>query len=167
MIFGRRNRSAKADDDLDDLTQDVEDGAPEPDEADDEEAEALAGPAFDRSEGPFDASEVDLGNEDAAKRLSLGPLSITRHEDIALNFQGNPETRTIYSVLAMHENSGLVIELFAAPSSGGMATEMAEDTIEEAEQAGGNAEVSDGPFGREVRRVLPMEGPEGDRKSVV
>jgi hypothetical protein len=63
----------------------------------------------------------------------------------------------------MFENSGLQLEVFAAPTTGGLAAELSEDTIEEAQQAGGSAEVTVGPFGREIKRVLPMEGPEGEQ----
>lgn len=159
MIFGRKGRSA----------QDVVD---EPDAEADAEAELDADEAEEgdeasedrdvREDGPFDVTEVDLV-ADGVARIELGALTITPFEGMGLQFQGDPETQTIFSVLVMHENSGLQLELFAAPTAGGLADELREDTLEETTQAGGNAEVTDGPFGKEVRRVLPMEGPEGEQ----
>ena len=143
------------DEDEMDAAEDELDAAEEPDE-DGEDGDDP------RADGPFDASEVDLSDDQVA-RIPLGPLTITPFEGMGLQFQGDPESNTIYSALVMHENSGLQLELFAAPTSGGLAAELREDTLEEAQQAGGNAEVSEGPFGQEVKRVLPMEGPEGEQ----
>ena len=67
------------------------------------------------------------------------------------------------ALLAAYGESGLELALFAAPRTDGLAEELREETIEEATGAGGHAEIADGPFGPEVRRVLPMEGPEGEQ----
>lgn len=174
MILGRKKRpeqSEPADESVesdvveedgevaesDDVEEDLEDA-----EYEDEDDESVEQDVDVRAEGPFDASEVDL-SADGVTRLPLGPLTITPFEGMGLQFQGDPESQTIFSVLAMHENSGLQLELFAAPTSGGLAEELREDAIEEAQQAGGNAEILDGPFGREIKRVLPIEGPEGEQ----
>lgn len=179
MIFGRKGRATTDDidptdasDDAVELSADADEaaavdaeadgadaGEPEDDATVDEETEDV----FDaRADGPFDGSEVDLA-ADEVERLALGPLTITPFEGMALQFQGDPESQKVYSALAMHENSALQIELFAAPTSGGLADELREDTIVEAQQAGGSTEVVAGPFGKEVKRVLPIEGPEGEQ----
>ena len=41
--------------------------------------------------------------------------------------------------------------------------EIRDDLVEEAQQAGGSAELADGPFGTEVRRVMPQTGPNGEQ----
>lgn len=157
MIFGRRDRAVQPDEA--DLTASEDGTEPETADGADEASTVSHDP---RADGPFDASEVDLTG-DAVSRLALGPLTITPFEGMGLQFQGDTQTQTIYSALAMHENSGLQLELFAAPTSGGLADELREDAVEEAEQQGGTAEVQDGPFGLELKRVLPMEGPEGEQ----
>lgn len=175
MIFGRKNRIAdeadiiadehtveeqQVDAEASDQDEDVEDlDDAEDADADDEDD---SDPDDPRADGPFDASEVDLAGDDVS-RLDLGALTITPFEGMGLQFQGDPDSKAIYSVLAMHENSGLQLELFAAPTSGGLAEELREDTLVETQQAGGNAELATGPFGPEVKRVLPMEGPEGEQ----
>lgn len=167
MIFGRKGRAATSDVDVDDsATEDDADEAvdnePDPAESDGDEIDEDADVVDVREDGPFDAAEVDL-SADEVERLALGPLTITPFEGMSLQFQGDPETQQVYSAVVMHENSALQVELFAAPTSGGLAAELREDTIVEAQQGGGSTETADGPFGQEVKRVLPVEGPEGEQ----
>jgi hypothetical protein len=183
VIFGRKNRAPRtapldaeepavepgsddlaaeeAETDDGDVVDEVEDDAVDADEAGDESADE-DGDEDVRADGPFDASEVDLAG-DEVPRLELGVVTLTPFEGMSLQFQGDPQTGTVYSALVMFENSGLQLEVFAAPTAGGLAAELREDTIEEAQQAGGSAEVVRGPFGQEIKRVLPMEGPEGEQ----
>lgn len=192
MIFGRKTRAEQADDVAPDVTDEAEVEGTDPDDtdeasevegvedlsdatdeaaADDEAADDEAADEVEadddvdgdpRADGPFDITEVDLGG-DEVERLSLGPLTITPFDDMGLQFQGDPDTQVVYSALIMHENSGLQIELFAAPTTSGLADELREDTVVEAQQGGGSTELSDGPFGKEIKRVLPIEGPEGEQ----
>lgn len=115
-----------------------------------------------RADGPFDFDEVDL-DADEVERVEFGPLVITPFEGLGLQLHGDPETGVVRALLAAYGESGLELALFAAPRTDGLAEELREETIEEATQAGGHAELADGPFGPEVRRVLPMEGPEGEQ----
>ncbi len=175
MIFGRKGRKAKAstDEDVDDVVT-VEDDALDEDadvadldeDADETEAAEDVDP---RADGPFDYEEVDLSGDDAVlaaqrvRRVAFGPLIVTQPEDLLLQLQGDPKTNAVYTLLAHHENSGLEVALFAAPRSGGLAAELREDIVEEATQGGGQAEIVSGPFGPEVKRVLPLDGPEGEQ----
>jgi hypothetical protein len=115
-----------------------------------------------RSDGPFDVEEVDLG-ADTVHRLDLGALVLTPWEGMGLQLQVNEATQQVAAALAFWEQSGLELALFAAPTSGGLAEELREDLTEEAEQAGGSVTVARGPFGAELRRVLPVEGPNGEQ----
>lgn len=170
MIFGRKGRQAKAEADED--VEDVDDVVSDEEALDDEEtdAEESAEEPFDaRADGPFDFDEVDLTGDEAVlaaqrvRRVAFGPLIVTQPEDLRLQLQGDPQTNAVFTLLAHHEDSGLEVALFAAPRSGGLAEELREDIIEEATQAGGRAEVVVGPFGPEVKRVLPLDGPEGEQ----
>lgn len=171
MIFGRKARKASdPEDGFDEETLDeVEDADGAEFEGDEDEGTDEPGPARAaedyRADGPFDHDEVDLSTDadNGIERLTFGPLIVTPFEGLNVQLHGDQESGTIYAMLAMFENSGLELALFAAPTSGGLAEELREDTIEEAEQAGGNAEVAEGPFGPEIRRVLPLEGPEGEQ----
>ncbi len=114
-----------------------------------------------RADGPFDSEEVELGDE--VTRIDLGSLVITPWDGLGLQLQVNEASRVVQAVTAVWKNSGLEVALFAAPASGGLADELREDAVDEAEQGGGSATLTDGPFGTEVRRVLPQEGPGGEQ----
>jgi len=115
-----------------------------------------------RADGPFDSEEVDLV-DDKVTRVDLGALIVTPWEGLGLQLQVNETSKLVQAVTAVWKNSGLEVALFAAPASGGMAEELREDVVDEAEQAGGTATLADGPFGSEVHRVLPQEGPGGEQ----
>ena len=139
----------EADEDLPaELTDDAE--IPEPDDVD------------WRQDGPFDFDEVDLA-ADEVSRLDLGSLILTPWEGMGLQLQVNEGSQQVVAALAFWEQSGLELALLAAPTSGGLAEELREDLTEEAEQAGGSATTATGPFGPELRRVLPAEGPGGEQ----
>lgn len=142
---------AEAEDELD------EDDADE-DDVEDEDIEEVDW----RADGPFDSEEVELGG-DQVTRIDLGSLIITPWDGLGLQLQVNEASQAVQAVTAVWKNSGLEVALFAAPASGGLADELREDVVEEAEQGGGNATVAEGPFGAEVRRVLPQEGPGGEQ----
>jgi len=116
----------------------------------------------DRSDGPFDIDEVDL-IEDTTPRKDFGALIITPWDGLQLQATMNPATRKLRTITAIWQGTGLEVALFAAPATGGLAQELREDIVEEAEQAGGSTTLSEGPFGTEVRRVLPVEGPNGEQ----
>lgn len=143
----------------------LDEGDLDPDELETAEAE-VSGASDDgidwRADGPFDSEEVDLTG-DQVTRIDLGALVVTPWDGLGLQLQVNEATRQVQAVTAVWKNSGLEVALFAAPASGGLADELREDVIEEAEQAGGSAALADGPFGAEVRRVLPQEGPDGEQ----
>jgi len=142
-----------------------DDAEPDDDEESDDEDEQDAEDAEEidwRADGPFDYDEVDLG-ADEVQRLDLGSLILTPWEGMGLQLQVNEGTQQVVAALAFWEQSGLELALLAAPTSGGLADELREDLTEEAEQAGGSSSTADGPFGPELRRVLPAEGPSGEQ----
>ncbi|MCA0294357.1 MAG: DUF3710 domain-containing protein [Actinobacteria bacterium] len=186
MIFGRKRKPVDSDpvdteeEALEIVGEDADDAAEEADleleaedELDDDAEDELDDDADDdldedveevdwRADGPFDSEEVELGG-DHVTRIDLGSLIITPWDGLGLQLQVNEASQAVQAVTAVWKNSGLEVALFAAPASGGLADELREDVVEEAEQGGGNATVADGPFGAEVRRVLPQEGPGGEQ----
>lgn len=120
--------------------------------------------AFDdpRADGPFDYEEVDL-KQGQANRLDLGTLILTPWPGMGLQLQVSESDQLVQAVTAIWKNSGLEISLLAAPAAGGLAADLREDLIDETEQSEGSAEPAPGPFGTEVRRVIPKEGPKGEQ----
>jgi hypothetical protein len=115
-----------------------------------------------RADGPFDDDEVDLAGDGVA-RIDLGTLIVTPWDGLGLQLQVDEQSRQVRSVTGMWHDSGLELSLFAAPASGGLADELRTAAVEEAEAAGGTAEIVTGDFGPELRRVLPQAGPKGEQ----
>ena len=116
-----------------------------------------------RADGPFDDDEVELG--DSVQRLDLGALVVTPFEGLQLQLQVNQETKQAAAFTAIWRQSGLEVALFAASAGGGLADELRDDVLEEAAAAGGSATIEDGPFGPQVRRLLPEDGPAASGKN--
>lgn len=115
-----------------------------------------------RVDGPFDFEEVDISSDGVA-RIDLGALIVTPWDGLGLQLQVDEQSRQVRSVTGVWHDSGLEVSLFAAPASGGLADDLRAEAVEEAEQAGGSAEIVTGEFGPELRRVLPQTGPKGEQ----
>lgn len=176
MIFGRKKQQASptepdpADvaDELDD--DEIEDDSDEADEDfdDDEEVDEEADEwiAFDesedwREEGPFDIDEVDLEADDVA-RLDLGALIVTPEEGMQIQIIADAESGNGLALVLSLDGAAMQVEVKAAPQSGGYAAEVRDDIIEETLSAGGSAERTKGPYGTELRRVVPVDSPDGE-----
>lgn len=181
MMFGRNRRaadetpedpsidSAETDDaaEIDDLAELDPEDAESGDEAELDELLDDDSPGDDdltdhRGDGPFDIEEVELGG-DEVQRIDLGTLIVTPWQGLNLQLQVHEATKQVRAITGIWRRSGIEIALFAAPASGGLAAEQQEELTEQAEQAGGSAELGKGPFGPELRRILPQTGPNGEQ----
>jgi hypothetical protein len=117
-----------------------------------------------RGAGPWDVTEVDLEIDPlpGRARIDLGSLIITGFGGAELRLQVAEETQQIVSAMLINGDSALELGAYAAPRSGGLWPELREEIIESATEAGGSAAVVEGPFGVEVRRLLPVTTPDGD-----
>lgn len=174
MIFGRKSKNPEPDDldddtgsDLDDLEDAESDavgqdgGDQDGDEQTDEWATLDASRDW-REDGPFDISEVDLDADDI-ERVDLGSLVLTPFDGMQMQLQVEQETRKVQSALVMQGNSAIEIALFAAPTRGSMLPEIRSEMIEVTRANSGEVTLAEGPFGTEIRRVLPVEGPDGQK----
>ncbi len=148
------------------------------------DTEALDAEALDATEwrtaGPFEVSELadsDEEREDEQPRIDLGSIIITPVPGSELRLQVN-ESSDIVSVMlvlpisapatngAQPEvvgSSALELSAYAAPRSGGLWAELRDEISEAATEVGGSAELAAGPFGVELRRLLPVTTPEGEQ----
>lgn len=187
MIFGRKKQQAtsaepedvdaglddtEADDDLDQVDEDDEGTAgesPDDDEDvyDDDHEDAIdEWVAFDESQdwrvdGPFDISEVDLESDDVA-RLDLGSLIVTPEDGMQLQIIADAESGNGLALVLSLDGSAMQIEVKAAPNSGGFAADIRGDIMDETRAAGGRTELAKGPYGTELRRVVRVEGADGE-----
>ncbi|MBA8796311.1 hypothetical protein FHX74_003964 [Friedmanniella endophytica] len=147
---------------------------PEAEELDVEELDAQDW----RTDGPWDASEVDPEQLEVGAdlpRIDLGSVILTGVEGMELQLQVAEDTQQIVSAMMVlneqvtvddevHElNSALEVAAFAAPRSPGFWSEIREEILEGAQEAGGSAGLTAGPFGVEVRRMMLLETPEGEQ----
>ncbi|MVA75730.1 DUF3710 domain-containing protein [Auraticoccus sp. F435] len=123
--------------------------------------------AFDRSrdwraDGPFDISEVDLDADDV-QRIDLGSLVITPREGMELRLQVAQDTGAVVSAMVLIGQSALELAVFAAPRSGGLWAEIREEVVAATRAQKGTVTLVEGPYGTELRRLVPVTGPEGQQ----
>jgi hypothetical protein len=118
-----------------------------------------------RAEGPYDIEEVDLeaDTEDDPPRIDLGSMVLTGFPGAELRLQVAEETQQIVSAMLVNGDSALELGAYAAPRSGGLWAELRDEIIESATEAGGSAALVEGPFGVELRRLLPVSTPDGEQ----
>jgi hypothetical protein len=117
-----------------------------------------------RAEGPFDITEVDdVAGTPELPRIDLGAMVLAGFPGAELRLQMSEETQQIVSAMLIHQNSALEVGAYAAPRSGGLWTELREEIMASATEAGGSASLAEGPFGVELRRLIPVTTPEGEQ----
>ncbi len=176
------------DDGLDELAEASDDEADSPSE--DEAAELAALEDIDwRSDGPFDITEVEsIESTEERPKIDLGSLIVTAVPGSELRLQVAEETGEIVSAMLVIEtqvnegsdklnpveapananqkpqaySSALELGAYAAPRSGGLWAELRDEISRSATEAGGTASLGEGPFGVELRRLIPVTTPDGE-----
>lgn len=176
------------DDGLDELAEASDDEADTP--SDIEAAELAALEDIDwRSDGPYDITEVDsIESTEESPKIDLGSLILTAVPGSELRLQVAEETGEIVSAMLVIEtqvnegldklspveppatanqklqiySSALELGAYAAPRSGGLWAELRDDISRSATDAGGTASLGEGPFGVELRRLIPVTTPDGE-----
>ncbi len=189
MIFGRKKRKGDAADDeaaSDAEVTDATDGG-EPTDADEATADDSGGELdladLDsrdwRGGGPYDIAEVDdVESIESGPRIDLGSMILTGVPGSELRLQIAEDTQQIVSAMLIIEtiveapagtkervqsySSALELGAYAAPRSGGLWTELREEIAEGATEAGGSVSLAEGPFGVELRRLVPVTTPDGE-----
>jgi hypothetical protein len=133
-----------------------------------------------RTAGPFEVSELsgtDDEPEDDKPRIDLGSLVISPVPGSELRLQVNEAQDIVSAMLVLPltspatngaqpevvGSSALELSAYAAPRSGGLWAELRDEISEAAAEVGGSAELAAGPFGVELRRLLPVTTPDGEQ----
>jgi hypothetical protein len=189
MIFRRdkkRQRDAETTSESD-VDAVGDDATEEPDEATDgaevaaEEVAELDVDALDarewRDSGPWDIDEIEPPDEtEEQPRIDLGSLILTGIPGSELRLQVSEDTQQIVSAMVVLEtvvaaaddggpqsySSALELGAYAAPRSGGLWSELRDEISASTIEAGGSATFGEGPFGVELRRLVPVTTPDGD-----
>jgi hypothetical protein len=176
------------DDGLDEPAEASDDEADSPSE--DEAADLAALVDIDwRSDGPYDITEVEsIESTEESPKIDLGSLILTAVPGWELRLQVAEETGEIVSAMLVIEtqviegsdelspvepppsagqapqaySSALELGAYAAPRSGGLWAELRDEISRSATEAGGTASLGEGPFGVELRRLIPVTTPDGE-----
>ena len=176
------------DDRLDELAEASDDESESPSE--DEAAELAALEDLDwRRDGPYDITEDEsIESTEESPKIDLGSLILTAVPGSELRLQVTEETGEIVSAMLVIEtqvdegsdklspveppasagqqpqaySSALELGAYAAPRSGGLWAELRDEISRSATEAGGTASLGEGPFGVELRRLIPVTTPDGE-----
>ncbi|WP_370614237.1 DUF3710 domain-containing protein [Mumia sp. Pv 4-285] len=153
-MFGRRKKD-QADAEIEGA--DVVDGA---DTSDEGAASADEGTGFDRSSGPWDASERDVPEDDPTY-VDAGAMIVRGRAGLDLQIPTDPQTGVATSVVALAEESAVELRAFAAPRHSGLWDDIRPEIIAEVKRVGGTVEEVESSFGLELRVEVPVQAPDG------
>ena len=116
---------------------------------------ATEGPeASDRSNGPWDASEV----EDDGSRMDLGGIRVRGVEGLQMQVQMDERTGAVSLVTLSAADGAVQIQAFAAPRSQGIWDEVRGQLTSSISTSGGLVEEIDGEFGPALQAKVPGQG---------
>ncbi|MFD2081136.1 DUF3710 domain-containing protein [Actinopolymorpha cephalotaxi] len=117
-----------------------------------------------RTQGPYDAADVDSLDEPLeVGRIDLGGLQVHPVEGLELRLQVDEESQTVVAALFVQEDSALELRPFAAPRTEGLWGEIRREIAAETTRRGGMVTEGTGPFGPEVKVVVPATMPDGQQ----
>lgn len=114
-----------------------------------------------RANGPWDASEVTIDEEDDAGRVDLGSLLLTPHEGVELQLQVDETSNEVVAVIMAGDEGAAELRAFAAPRNGDIWDDVRKAVAGEVAQMGGTATERQGPYGTELTVSLSVELPDG------
>ena len=107
-----------------------------------------------RANGPWDETEFAW---DESERLDLGSLLITAIPGIDVQVQVDESTGAVALVTLATADSGVQLQVFAAPKSGGLWDEARPQIIASINESSGLVEEKVGAFGPELWAQIPNE----------
>lgn len=147
-LFRRKRHDA----DLPDVDQEagVEGGTDAPVDA----LEPAADPVVSsRPQGPWDETDAP---HDQVQRIDLGGLRVPVLPDTELRVEMNADSQVV-AVTLVRAPSTMQLSVFAAPRTEGIWSEVRAEIAEALGAGGGQAQEAAGPFGAELRAMIPTE----------
>lgn len=115
-----------------------------------------------RPNGPFDETEVDL-EQARTGRVDLGGLLVRAGEGMKLQLQVDEQSGKATSAMVVMGDAAVQLIPVAAPRSSGLWEQTRLQIATDARRRGGTVEEADGPFGTEIRIVLPVTTADGKK----
>lgn len=111
----------------------------------------------DRSDGPFDISEVD----DDEARVDFGSLQFVVRPELQLQVDADEQSQRYTGITAISDGSACQVQVFAAPKTRGVWREIRGEIADNLIAGGGSADIVTGEFGPELHAKMPSQGPDG------
>ncbi|MBO1755379.1 DUF3710 domain-containing protein [Allobranchiibius sp. CTAmp26] len=112
---------------------------------------------LDRSNGPFDRSEVKHLDD----RLDFGAVALRPQAGMELRLDVDEEAGNITGITAVLGESACQVQVFAAPKSGGIWDDIRDEIADGLITGGGSATEELGPLGIELAVRIPARGKDG------
>lgn len=128
-----------------------------------DEAEDDPGEVYDRSAGPFDLSEVDEPDAEAAERLDLGCVQVPLLDGLEVRVEVDPDTERPAAITFVRSEGAVQIQVFAARKSGGGWDEARSDISRSLTNDGGLVDEKEGRFGTELYGTAYFTDEDGDQ----
>ncbi len=122
------------------------------DSPDEPENGSLDNPDEPEGSGPWDAND----DVPEAERIDFGSIRVPVREGLEVQVSMADDQPAWVTVV--HGDSGLQLQAFAAPKTGGLWADVREEIAAEVTKAGGESAEADGPFGVEVRAHIAPPG---------
>ncbi|POM22873.1 hypothetical protein BTM25_50790 [Actinomadura rubteroloni] len=148
MAFGRRRQADEQ------VAKDAEDLAPAVEEAEAEAADPAEGGPWDSTESYPEIQRLDFGALQVPVASGLGFQ--VNFEATEVDEEGNPVNGRPVAVLVQHGESAMQLQVFAAPKRSGIWDDVRRETAKDIEeQAQGQTQEGEGPFGPELIAMVP------------
>lgn len=148
MIFKRGSKGDADAESPDPMTDDLDpQGAAEVDAGEDL---AAAVAAADRTEGPFDITEVAEPDAMVAERIDFGAVQVPLFDGLEIRLELDQESNEPMALTLVRGQGAVQVRAFSGPRSGGGWEQVLGDLRTEITEGGGDVDESVGPFGTEV-----------------
>jgi hypothetical protein len=94
-------------------------------------------------------------------RVDLGGLLVKGRPGLELRLQVDEKSQQVAAVLLVGPDGALELRPFAAPRGGGVWDEIRKQIAAESARRGGTATEAEGPYGTELRVVMPAQTSDG------
>lgn len=116
----------------------------------------------DRTDGPFDITEVDDADPMTAERIDFGAVQVPLIDGLEIRVELDQESNEPMAITLVHGQGAVQVRAFAGPRSGGAWELVLEDLREQIGGDGGAVDESTGPFGVEIAAAIQGQDEQGN-----
>jgi hypothetical protein len=125
----------------------------------------VTGEAYRSIAGPWDVSEQPAESATGPVSVDLGAIIVKGRPSFELRLQTDKETEAVQAVMLVAQDGAVELRAFAKPRGTGIWDDVRKEIAADAARRGGTATELDGRYGKELRVVASVQGPDGQRGS--